>query len=259
MVEPLEPREASAARYPEIGLSVVLPAFNDAENLRHNLPLMVAALRSRVGHFEILVIDDCSSDATAQVAAEMVQRFPEVTSVRNQQNLRQGGSLRVGFPRVNLDWVTHNAADYPFRYESLDTLVPHMAETDVVVVGRRTYPGVGRLRRGVSWLNRTLIRGLFGVPVRDFNFVQLYRREVLGSIPTRSDATSFITAETIIRAHAMGYRVREVECDYFRREAGVPSSAKWSNIQRALLDMSWLRWELWRHPRGDRGTKEGTR
>lgn len=234
------------ARYPDLSLSVVMPAYNEEANVTQTLPRAVTDLRTMVGTFEVIVIDDASTDRTNDVVQALAREHPELVVVRNERNLRQGGSLKRGFARARFELVTHNAMDYPFHFDDLPLLIEASRGADVVVASRAAYPGTSAGRRFVSSINRLLLRSLFGTPVRDFNFVQLYRRSVLEAQPSISDATSFITAEKIIRAHAAGLRVVEVEVPYHPRVEGTPSSANWRNIRRALVDMLRLRRDLWR-------------
>lgn len=237
------------ATFPDLALSVVIPAYNEEKNLPTTLPRAVASLRRHLGRFEILVVNDCSKDDTGRLADEFAAGHPgEVRVLHNPQNLRQGGSLRRGFAEARMPLVTHNAMDYPFDFEDLPVLLRHFegaTPADVVVASRRTYPGTSRPRRFVSWVNRSLIHLVFGSTVTDYNFIQIYRREVL-ALPAISDATSFITPEKIIRAHRGGMRVVEEIVDYHRREHGTPSSANVKNIRRALADMGRLWWDLHR-------------
>jgi glycosyltransferase involved in cell wall biosynthesis len=235
-----------AARYPDLELSVIMPAYNEATNIRDAVPRAVESLRAMVGRFELILVDDASTDDTLALARAFT--FPELVVIANEQNLRQGGTLKKAFPMARYDLVTHNALDLPFSFDDLPLLVDRLDEADVVVARRETYPGTSATRRAVSWVNRTLLRSLFSVPVSDYNFVQIYRRSVLDAVPSFSEATSFITAETIIRAHRAGYRVVEVEVPYHRRVSGRPSSATASNITQALRDMWRLRRELRRGP-----------
>lgn len=221
-----------------------MPAFNEEANIRTTVPKAIASLRAIVGQFELILIDDCSTDSTPAISRELAGRFPEIRYERNPVNLRQGGTLRRGFELARFDLVTHNAMDYPFDFDGLPELLAHASEADVIVASRRSYPGITPGRRFVSFANRALLRGLFGVRVHDYNFIQIYRRSVLSELPSFSTATSFITAEKIIRASHRGLRVVEVPVTYHPRLAGKPSSANWKNIRAALRDMGRLWLEL---------------
>jgi len=237
-----------SAKYPNVSLSVVMPAYNEEGNIRKTLPRAVASLRKMVGKFEILLIDDCSQDQTFAIAQELAKEFPEIVALKNDVNLRQGGTLERGFALAKYDLVTHNAMDYPFDFDDLPQLLSHFPEADVVVAGRKTYPGTSAPRRFVSYVNRSLLHVLFGAPVDDYNFIQIYKRGVIQGQKTFSTATSFITPEKIIRAHKAGLRVVEVVVDYHERLVGKPSSANVKNIRRALNDMGRLWVELKRNP-----------
>lgn len=238
-----------AARFPELSLSVVFPAYNEEGNIEQTIPRAIAELREMVGRFEIVLIDDCSKDRTWEIAQELARKHPELRVFKNEVNLRQGGTLERGFELAELDLVTHNAMDYPFHFADLPLLLGHFPEADVVVASRKTYPGTSAARRFVSWTNRALIRAMFGTSFHDYNFIQIYKRSVLSGQRRLSTATSFITPEIIVRAHRKGLRVVEVEVDYHRREVGTPSSANAKNIKQALRDMARLRWEIAREER----------
>ena len=234
------------ARYPDVSLSVVIPAYNEEGNIEQTIPRVVETLREQVGRFEVILIDDCSKDRTFELAQALGARFPELRVMKNEVNLRQGGTLERGFALATMDIVTHNAMDYPFHYEDLPVVLDELRTADVVVCGRKQYPGTTAPRRFVSWTNRAIIRLLFGTRFVDYNFVQFYKRDVIQGMRTFSKATSFITPEKIIRAHVSGRRVVEIPVDYHQRFIGKPSSANWKNIRQALGDMARLRLELWR-------------
>jgi glycosyltransferase involved in cell wall biosynthesis len=236
----------------ELGLSVVFPAYNESGNIEKTLPRAVETLRTLIERFEVIVIDDASKDDTYAIAERLARDLPEVRLVRNEVNLRQGATLARGFELAAHDLVTHNAMDYPFHFEDLPPLLELFVASppaDVVVASRKTYPGTTAARRFVSWTNRAFIRALFGTSIKDYNFIQIYRREVIQGMRAISTATSFITPEKIIRAHRKGMRVVEREVDYHRRELGTPSSATRKNITQALRDMARLRLELFREER----------
>lgn len=234
----------TAARFPDVSLSVVIPAYNEEGSIERNMPKAIESLRRMVGIFELILVNDASKDRTGALADALAARFPELVVVHNETNLRQGGTLAKGFALAKHDWVIHNAMDYPFDFDDLPLLLEHVPDADIVVASRKAYPGITVPRRFVSFANRAILWSLFGATVADYNFVQLYRRTLLQNMKTFSQATSFITPEKIIRAHSRGLRVVEVPVEYHRRETGTPSSANWKNIRRALGDMGRLWIEL---------------
>jgi len=247
--------------FPDLSLSVVMPAHNEERLIDGSIRRAVGSLDRIVGRYEILLIDDCSTDNTPALADALGQEFAQVRVLHNPSNLRQGGCLELGFRLARGDLVTHNAIDYPFDFDDLPRVLPHFPAADVVVVTRRSYPGVSAGRRFVSWTNRTLIRILFGLRITDYNFVQVYKRTVLVEQQCFSSATAFITVERTIRAHHAGYRVVAVEADYHRRLAGVSSSGNLRVIHESLRDMArlWLELRLRRPSRKAGHACEGDR
>src|SRR5207244_1182428 len=143
---------------------------------------------------------------------------------------------------------THNAVDYPFDVDDLPRLLREFPAADVVVATRRSYPGVSETRVALSAMNRLAIRLLFGLTIADYNFVQIYKRNVLAEQRCFSTATNFITVEHIVRAHHAGHRAVGIPCDYHPRSLGTSSSGTFRQIAIALRDMTHLRLELWARP-----------
>lgn len=231
-------------RFPDLSLSVVLPVYNEAALVNRAVRRSVSSLRQMVGRFEILLINDCSTDDTGAVADAVAREFPEVRVVHNRHNLRQGGCLQMALPLASCDLVTHNAIDYPFDFDDLPAVLERFPAADVVVVTRRSYPGVGAARRFVSWGNRTLIRTLFGLRISDYNFVQVFKRQFLMNDESFSAGTAFITVERILRAHHAGARVVAVEAEYHRRPSGASTSGNWRTVRDSLRDIARLWLEL---------------
>jgi dolichol-phosphate mannosyltransferase len=229
--------------FPELSLSVVMPAYNEEAIIESTIRRSAQSLRRLVGQFEILLIDDCSTDRTPELADALAREVTEVRVVHNPVNLSQGGCLQKGFGLARCELVTHNAIDYPFDFDDLARVLIHFPAADVVVVTRRHYP-VAAARRFVSGVHRSLIRLLFGLKVNDYNFVQVYKRSLLRQLPCFSTATAFITVEHVIRAHHRGRRVVTVEADYHRRLVGVSSSGNLRVVWGSLRDMARLWAEL---------------
>lgn len=226
-----------------LSLSVIYPAYNEEENIRDTIARSLAALRARLEAFEILIINDRSRDRTGEIAEELARANPEITVLHNPQNMGQGATLIEGFQRARGEWVLHNAMDYPFDLQDLDKMLPLLDEADVVVAARNQRPNYTAYRRFLSWGNLTLVRLLFDLKLSDFNFVQLYRKEVLEVARPDAASTGFITTETLIRAHDAGFRIKEVQVDYHPRLRGVATSGSLKVVVRSLRDLFRFWWK----------------
>lgn len=227
-------------------ITVVFPAYNEEENIRSAMERSIASLRPRFERFEILIVDDFSRDRTGQIADELAARHPEIRVLHNARNLGAGNSIRIGFQNARCDLVLHNAMDYPFDLDDLDKLTPLLAEADIVVAARKSRPGYSPYRRLTSRVNLFLLRHLFDLKLEDYNFTQLYRASVLDVVEAETRSTAFLTPETMFRAHDLGFRIKEVEIDYYPRLAGVATSGQPKVVFETIRDMLrfWIRRKL---------------
>lgn len=224
-------------------LTVIYPAYNERDNARETLTRTLNALRAITERFEVVVIDDGSRDGTPEIVEAMARDNPEIRLLRNDRNMGQGATLLRGFAEARHEWVMHNAMDYPFDLRDLDKVAPLLSQSDVIVASRKTRAGYSLYRILLSAGNRLLLRVLFGLPMRDLNFTQLYRRRVFETVQVETRSTAFLTPELVIRANDQGFRVKEVEIEYHPRLHGRATAGDPKVVWSSLRDMLqfWLR------------------
>jgi glycosyltransferase involved in cell wall biosynthesis len=218
-------------------ITVIFPAYNEEANIRRAMEQAMQAMSSRFNTFELLIIDDGSRDNTGSIAEELAETYPEITVLHNERNMGLGETLYRGFQCAKGELIIQNAMDYPLDLRDLDTLLPVLDEVDIVVAVRKAYAGYTPYRRLTSKVNRALLRLLFEPRLRDYNYTQLYKKEVLEAARPTSRSTVFIVPEILIRAHDLGFRMKEVEIDFHPRIAGEATSGKPRVILRSVLDM----------------------
>jgi glycosyltransferase involved in cell wall biosynthesis len=194
-------------------------------------------MSARFSTFELLIINDGSRDETGSIAEELAGIYSEITVLHNERNLGLGETLYRGFQCAKGELVIQNAMDYPLDLHDLDLLLPMLDQADVVVAVRKAYAGYTPYRRLTSKVNRALLRLLFNPKLRDYNYTQLYKARVLEAARPTSRSTVFIAPEIIIRAHQLGFRIKEVEIDYHPRVAGEATSGRPRVILRSVHDM----------------------
>jgi glycosyltransferase involved in cell wall biosynthesis len=217
-------------------ITVIFPAYNEAANIRHAIEQSMEAMYPRFENFELL-INDGSRDDTGSIAEELATVYPEITVLHNQRNMGLGEALYRGFQCAKGELVIQNAMDYPLDLRDLDILLPLLDEADVVVAARKTHAGYTPYRKLTSKVNRGLLRLLFEPKLRDYNYTQLYKKKVLEAARPTSRSTVFIAPEIIIRAHELGFRIKEVEIDYHPRIAGEATSGNPGVIIESLRDL----------------------
>ena len=218
-------------------ITVIFPAYNEELNVRRSIERAIEAMSPRFEIFELLIIDDGSRDNTASIAKELALIHPEITFLQNERNLGLGETLYRAFHCAKGELVIQNAMDYPLDLCDLDKMIPVLDEADVVVAVRKAFAGYTPYRKLTSRVNRALLRLLFKPRLRDYNYTQLFKKEVLQAAKPTSRSTVFIAPEIIIRAFDLGFRIKEVEVDFHPRLAGEATSGKPMTILRSVRDM----------------------
>jgi glycosyltransferase involved in cell wall biosynthesis len=201
------------------GLTVVLPCFDEAENLAEAVRLATQAAERYALMHEIVIVDDGSSDATGAVAAGLVAGDPRVRLIVHAENRGYGQALRSGIAVARLPWVLLIDADLQFDFGELEDFLPLTRSADLVVGWRILPQGpVGRRAAGALW-NR-FVRGAFDLPVRDVDCAfRLVRRELLQRLDLRASG-ALVGTELVVKSRAVGARVAEVPVHHRPRVAG---------------------------------------
>jgi len=226
-----------------MGISVILPAYNEEQNIRRTISRTLEALRSQFARFEIIIVDDASKDATGTMADALAAEHPEIAVIHNEKNLGQGACQILGFRKARYELVTHNGMDYPFDFNDFSRMLPLFDTADVVVAERTGRPGYTPFRKFISFANLTLMNLLFPLHLRDYNFIQVYRKTVLDRISVDAGSAGFVIPETLIRAHDLGFRIRGIPIEYHAREAGEAKCGSFRVIRNSTRDLFRFWWK----------------
>jgi glycosyltransferase involved in cell wall biosynthesis len=202
-----------------------------------------AVLMAELPDWEIVIVDDASTDGTPALVDALAREDPRVRVVRNPVNRRLGGALRAGYAAATKDLVFYTDADLPVDLHQLPRAVRLLEyqEADIVAGYRFDRTSEGLVRALYTFCYNHLIRTLFGLRVRDVNFAfKLFRRSVLEKFPLTSEG-SFIDAEFLLRARKAGCVIIQIGLDYFPRTRGTSTLASIPVIFAILRDMA-ARW-----------------
>jgi glycosyltransferase involved in cell wall biosynthesis len=231
-------------------LSLVIPMFNEEENIEHALACAIDALARHCGEdWEIVVVDDASEDRSAAIVARESAAEPRIRLLRHPMNRKLGATLKTGFAAARKDVVLYMDADLPFDPEAIGPALRAMRVTraDLIAGYRLDRTGEGFRRTVYSYLYNSLIGLLFGWPHRDINFsFKLIRREVLEAIELKSEG-SLIDAELIVKAKNLGFVIQQLGLDYFPRTRGRSTLSSPAVILKILRELVTLYPEM-RHP-----------
>jgi glycosyltransferase involved in cell wall biosynthesis len=196
--------------------------FNEELNIEHALACAAEALEAHTTDWEIIIVDDASTDLSPAVVERAAGSNPRIHLVRHPLNSKLGASLRTGFARASKDLVLYMDADLPVDPYVLERALRALkvSRADLIAGYRFDRTTEGYKRAFYSILYNALIRILFGWTIRDINFsFKLMKREVLEAVELRSEG-SLIDAELIVKARNLGFSIQQIGLDYFPRTFG---------------------------------------
>lgn len=226
--EPLPGPERSPA--PEI--SIVVPAYDEADNMPELFNELARAIRSHELDAEVVLVDDGSVDGTLEAARRAAASvgLERVKLLRHRRNRGKTEALVTASREAEGRYLVLFDADLQHSAEEIPRFVAKLEADCDVVAGRK----VGRYeKRFVSSVYNWVCRRLFGVPVHDLNAMKAFRREVLEGLQLRSDWHRYL----VVLAHARGYRVEELEIRLYPRRHGISKYRGGGRILVGSLDL----------------------
>jgi len=224
-------------------LSVIMPAFNEGDNIYGNLRETAACLETLKVPFEIVLVDDGSSDNTISEARRAAEADSRIILARNYHNLGKGWALKTGFNRCRGEVVAFLDADLDIPPAQMGLLLNKLDSGGFdVVIGSKLHPdsqlAYPRYRKLFSLCYYLFIKFLFGLPLKDTQTgIKLYRRSVLAEIFPHILVKKFaFDIELLALAHYKGFEIAEVPVILDFRRGLRWGRIKLSDIFQILLD-----------------------
>jgi glycosyltransferase involved in cell wall biosynthesis len=233
-----------------LSISLVLPAYNEADNIEPMVAEAAPVLETIAEDYEIIVVNDGSSDDTAGATRRVMQSHPRVRLVEHPVNKGFGAAVYSGFTHAEKEWIFYTDADRQFVLSELADFVPLMDQADLIAGYRapRRDPFV-RVFYGKGW--SMLCTLVFGYTVRDVDCgFKLFRREIIEELAPRiASRGATFSIEWLVRAKRAGYRFAELPVTHRPRVAGSQTGANIDVIVRAFRELMSFRLQLWREGR----------
>jgi dolichol-phosphate mannosyltransferase len=215
-------------------LSVIIPAYNEAENIMATLENITTAFEPLALRHEILVIDDGSRDETAAIVDAARGRFPAVRLLRNERNMGFGASYRRGVEEASLAHIVMVHGDNAWGWATLREFFGHTGEADVIIGFTRD------MLKSRTWA-RTVISKTFTLLVnlitwrhlRYYNGLQIHQAPILKSLRIESRGYGF-QAEVLVKALRLTRTYVEVPMDLIEREKGESKAFRMKNVVDVL-------------------------
>jgi glycosyltransferase involved in cell wall biosynthesis len=226
-----------------VEISLSLPCYNEEGNVRPVVTKAINVLDKIAQKYEIIIVDDGSSDKTLSIAREMAALDPNIKVIHHEVNQGYGAAVRSGLKNSCYEYVAFADGDGQLELEDLKALTDLMPANDMVIGYRST-----RKDPFYRWLNSRmygfLIRFLFGLKVRDLNCaLKVFRKQVIDDIEIESKA-ALVNAEILIKARKKGYtRIKEVPVKHYPRTVGKQTGANLMVIIRTFREI----FRLWQN------------
>src|SRR3989344_7457131 len=226
-------------------LSVFFPCFNEEGSIKRTVDNAISVLEKLDIEYEILIINDGSTDRTAEVAGELAKRNSRIKVINHQKNLGYGEALKSGFYGAKYETICYTDGDGQFNFEEVEKFTEKLDSTDLIIGYRikRADPFY-RILFAKGWTLSLLL--LFGMKLKDADCgFKMIKREVLEKIPKlQSQRGAMINAELAIKAKKYGFKVGQVGVHHYPRLSGKPTGASIPVIIRSYFDLLKLWWKF---------------
>jgi glycosyltransferase involved in cell wall biosynthesis len=201
-------------------LSMFFPAYNDGGTIA-SLVIQAVQVASRLTpDFEVIVINDGSSDATADICNELARTYPQVRVIHHEQNRGYGGALRTGFASAGKELVAYTDGDAQYDPAELEVLWNQLTPEADMVNGYKISRSDPWHRIIIGRVYHHTVKLMFRLRVRDVDCdFRLMRREIFDRVRLERD-TGVICLEMMRKIQDAGFRVLEVPVHHYHRTHG---------------------------------------
>ena len=228
------------------GISVFFPAYNDANTISRLVTEALDLLPGLTTDFEVIVINDGSTDGTAGQLDAIAKSHGEVRVIHHSSNQGYGAALRSGFASAQKELIFYTDGDGQYDVRELPNLYSLMTPQIDVVNGFKIKRSDSRQRRVIGGIYNSLARVLFLLPIRDVDCdFRLLRRQAVGSL-NFTVTSGAICVELVRRLHESGCRFAEAPVHHYPRLHGQSEFFKARRVIETAYDFLrlWLRFML---------------
>lgn len=224
----------------KISVSFFSPCYNEEKNVGKLISDAARFLPVIVSEHEIIIIDDGSDDATAEIAHGFALKTPGIRVIKHEKNMGYAAALRTGFENSGKEFIFFMDGDNQFDITEISKLIPYLNDFDIVA-GYRIKRKDNLMRRFIGKCFNLIVRFFLGLKVNDVNCAfKIFKKEVVKNIKLESSG-SLVNAEILIKAGKMGYKLKEVGVNHYPRKWGNQTGADPGVIIRACRDLFVLR------------------
>ena len=249
-------------------VSLVCWAYNEEDSIEAYLRRATLLMEETVEDYEVVLIDDGSTDRTYEIASAFQKTNPRLKIFQNERNLNVGISSRRAIQRASKEFLFWQTIDWCYDISNLREYLEYLKTTDIVQ-GVRRKPvqvkitllkpfaaflklfGIKHLTKRsdtiskavISVINYSFIRILFRIPLSDFQNVTIYPTKWIQSVQYESKS-SFANPEGLIKSYWAGKSIKEVPIDFIPRGQGEAKGTRIKSIMASVQDILrlWFKW-----------------
>lgn len=218
-------------------ISFVLPMFNEAENIEDTIRKVTALAGEICADYEIVVVDDASTDGSGDIVDKAGETDKHVKSLRLKKNTKFGGALKYGLKNAAKDIVVYTDSDLPAKLEDIKKALELLDGADIVTAYSLVIKDASLKRIIMSKVYNFLVRLLFGLKLRDINSgLKIYKREVVSPLELMSNSP-FVDVEIFAEARKRGFKIKQYGLIFDLRTKGTSTISRLSVVARTFWDM----------------------
>lgn len=223
----------------EKGISVIFPVHNESKNIERVVKDAVSVLENLFRQFEIIIVDDGSSDGTNEIATRLTAVNKDIHVVRHRKNRGYGATVRSGFEKASFDLILLCDGDGQFDISEIQKLLSHIESYDFVI-GYRKNRRDPFYRKLLGQIWSFMISCLFKVNFKDINCgFKLLKSHIIKGLNLYSIG-GVISAEILVRANQKNVHIKEVPVNHKQRIYGKQSGASPRTIALAAYELASL-------------------
>lgn len=218
-----------------MGISIVIPTYNERENVQRLIPLIARYFDQKKMGYEMIIVDDDSSDGTANAALELGKKKSNVRVISREKKNGIGDALREGYDSAKEEFILSMDADLEFNEKDFDRLLEKMSEGNDIVVGAKYNPKstlerptpLEKFQTIVSWAGSQYMKTITGIPINDFSMnFRMLRKSTWKELHSQQNGNFFL-AECIFQAHQKGFKIAEIPFHFTARKTGASKTRLW--------------------------------
>lgn len=221
-------------------ITIAIPAYNEAETIGWVIRKTLRDLPKYFADYEIVVVDDGSTDATGLIADRLAKRYQQLRVIY-QLNGGYSKAMWAGIVAAKKEYVAYMPADGQFLVPDMANAFALLHNHDLVLGYRGNRSDYNWYRWLLSWGYLILLRLLFGIKYKDVGWVNIWRRKRVQQLSLQPERGIFLLTEIVVEFKRRHWRIGEVSSKYRPRRGGKAKNAKLSVVVNTFCEA----WRLW--------------